>query len=119
VFRVCGAIQIVGWSAWQNLSDGRGRRLGSGFVVAGGPARFAVQEAIRAETDVELGLAEDAEFFAGAAIFRLLTLRANDLTCRFRGHGSSVVRGQRVRNITEVTGGPRACVARQHSSDNH
>jgi hypothetical protein len=47
------------------------------LVVAGGAAGFAVQQAVGTEADVDLRLAEDAEFFAPAAGLDLLALRAN------------------------------------------
>jgi len=47
------------------------------FVFAGGAAGFAVEQAIGAEANVELGLAEGAEFFAPATCFRPFALSAN------------------------------------------
>lgn len=50
--------------------------LVGGFVIAGLPARFAVHEAIVADADIELGLAEAAELIALALVFRHFALRA-------------------------------------------
>jgi hypothetical protein len=58
------------------------------FVVAGEAAGFAVHQAVGAETDVELRLAEDAELLARAALFLLPALGADDAAeAWFRGHG--------------------------------
>jgi ABC-type spermidine/putrescine transport system permease subunit II len=46
------------------------------FIVAGAAAGFAVHEAILANADIELRLAEAAELFALALRLRALTLRA-------------------------------------------
>lgn len=48
------------------------------FVVARGAAGFTVEQAVGAEPDIDLRLAEDAEFLAGAAFFGLLALGADD-----------------------------------------
>jgi hypothetical protein len=44
------------------------------LVIARGAARFAVHKAIRAEADINDGLAEAAVFFAFAAVLRLFAL---------------------------------------------
>lgn len=57
------------------------------FVVAGGAAGFAVKETIDAKVNVELRLAEHAEFFAPATRFRPLALGADGAAgAWFGGH---------------------------------
>jgi hypothetical protein len=75
-----------------------------GFVVAGGAAGFAVHESVFADADVELGLAEDAEFVAVALVFRHFALAA----AKFGGggsvgHGSNVALSCDVGNVPLVT----------------
>ena len=48
------------------------------LVIAGGAAGVAVNEAVCAEMHLELGLAQNAEFFAPATLFRLLALGTHD-----------------------------------------
>jgi len=48
------------------------------FVVAGDAAGFAVQQAVIAQAHFELGLAQDAEFFAPTTLFHLFALGAYD-----------------------------------------
>lgn len=74
------------------------------LVLARRPAGFAVHQAIGAQADIQLRLAENAEFLAPAARFGLLALRAQDAPrARFRRHVSSLVRFARRENMTEVT----------------
>jgi len=74
------------------------------FVVAGLAAGSAVHEAVGAEADVELGLAERAVFLAPATRFRPLALGADDSAyAGVRGHGRSLIRPRPGRNVTEVT----------------
>src|SRR6266487_1609973 len=74
------------------------------FVVAGGTAGLTVHQAVGAEADIELRLAEDAEFLAPAAGFDLLTLGTDDAAGGLSGHASSLVRRDGRWNVTEVTG---------------
>src|SRR6266478_1042805 len=73
------------------------------FVVAGGTAGLAVHQAVGAEADVELRLAEDTELLAPASGFDLLALRTDDAAGRLGGHDSSLVRRHERWNVTEVT----------------
>ena len=77
------------------------------FVIAGVTAGLAVHETVGAETNVDLRLAEDAVFIAGAVRLGLLTLRANNVAGLLGGHGSSVDRVGDGENVTEVMGGER------------
>jgi hypothetical protein len=80
----------------------RKRALIHRLVVAGGAAGLTVQQAVGAQPDVDLRLAENAEFLAPALGFRLLALRAYDFAGRLGGHGDSVVRAGLLENVTEV-----------------
>ena len=73
------------------------------LVVTSRAARFAVQQPVGTEADIELRLAQHAEFLAVAARFDLLTLCATDLACRFRGHTRSLSGKLREQNVTKVT----------------
>jgi hypothetical protein len=75
------------------------------FVVAGGTAGLAVHQAVGAEADVELRLAEDTELLAPASRLDLLALGAHDAAGGFGGHASSLVRRDGRWNVTEVTEG--------------
>jgi hypothetical protein len=67
-----------------------------GFVVAGGAAGFAVHEAVFADANVELRLAEDAELIAVAVILRQFALAATKFgVAGSGGHGSNVIAGWR------------------------
>ena len=63
-----------------------------GFVVAGGAAGFAVEEAVLTKANFEDRLAEAAVFFAVAALFRHLALHAAVLSRRRGGHRRTVPR---------------------------
>ena len=52
-------------------------RLVGDFVLAGGAAGLTIVEAVRAEPDIDLALAQDAVFLTFASLFRHLTLRAH------------------------------------------
>ena len=58
-----------------------------GLVVASGAAGFAIQQAVGAQPDVELRLAQYAEFLAVAARFTLLALSAKNSAGGLGGHG--------------------------------
>jgi hypothetical protein len=74
-----------------------------GFVVAGGAAGLAVEEAVGAETDVDYRLAEAAELFALARTFRLFALRAFVFGGTGTGaHENNVAREGDGWNMTEV-----------------
>ena len=74
------------------------------FIVAGLAAGSAVHEAVGAEADVELGLAEHTVFLAPATRFRPLALGAEDSAyARVGRHDWSLVRQKQGRNVTEVT----------------
>src|SRR6266436_5766194 len=73
------------------------------FVVAGGTAGLTIHQAVGAEADVELRLAEDTELLAPAAGFDLLTLGTDDAAGGLGGHVSSLVRRDGRWNVTEVT----------------
>ncbi|MGA8216253.1 MAG: alpha/beta hydrolase [Candidatus Sulfotelmatobacter sp.] len=66
-----------------------GPGLARGFIVAGDAAGLAVHEAVRAEANIEHGLAEATILVALALVFRLLALGATV----FGGAGSSGHRG--------------------------
>ena len=73
----------------------QGADLVGGFVVAGGAAGFAVHEAVFADADVELRLAEDAELIAVAVILRHFALAATKFDVAGSGrHGSNVIAGR-------------------------
>jgi hypothetical protein len=75
-----------------------------GFVVASGAAGFAVHEAVFADADVELGLAEDAELVAVAMIFRHFALAAAEFERGGSvGHGSNVAPVWEMGNVPLVT----------------
>jgi hypothetical protein len=89
----------------QDVSARFRRRLNSfrGLVVASGAAGFAVHEAVRANADVDDGLAEAAEFFALAIGFGLFTLRAARLDlCVSVTHEANVARSTRISKMTLV-----------------
>src|SRR6266436_8921212 len=73
------------------------------FVVAGGTAGLTIHQAVGAEADVELRLAEDTELLAPAAGFDLLALGTDDAAGGLGGHASSLVRRDGRWNVTEVT----------------
>jgi len=78
-----------------------GESLLRGFVVAGFAAGFAVHEAVVADADIKCGLAEAAELFALAGVFRLFALRASVLGgTGSGGHGFNLARWRLVRNVT-------------------
>ena len=77
------------------------------FVIAGVPAGFAVHQTVAAEPNLDLRLAEDAVFVAGAVRLGLFTLRAYNLTCGLGRHSSSVDRAGGWENVTEVMRGQR------------
>ena len=76
--------------------------LAGDLVVAGFAAALAVVEAVFAEADVELSLAEDAVFFAFAAFFGLLADAAVGFD--FGGHGGKCSVGLAVEQVTVVMG---------------
>jgi hypothetical protein len=61
------------------VESGDPRNLVCRFVVAGLPAGRTVVEAILAEANVDLALAETAVLFALAALLTHITLRAHEL----------------------------------------
>jgi hypothetical protein len=62
-----------------------------GFVVAGGAAGYAVHEAVFADADIELRLAQDAELVALALIFHHLALAAAKFDVSGSGgHGTNL-----------------------------
>ena len=79
------------WNVSQILTLVQGADLTGGFVVAGGAAGLAVQEAVLAEADFEHGLAEAAVFVALALRFRHFTLGASVFGgARSGGHRNNV-----------------------------
>jgi len=79
-------------------------KLVRGFVVAGRAAGFAVHEAVGADADVELRLAEDAELVALALIFRHFALAAAEFgVAGSRGHENNVALGCGMGNVPLVT----------------
>ena len=85
------------------------RRVGfrsvGGLVIAGGAAGLAVHQAVGAQADVELGLAQNAELLTPATGFNLLTLGTTDRgAAGFGGHEGSVVCLRPGKNVTKVTG---------------
>lgn len=82
----------------------REESLISGLVIAGCPAGNAVHQAVGAEPNIELRLAEDAELLAKAAGFDLFALCATDLGSGwFARHGGSLVLSSSAKNVTKVT----------------
>jgi hypothetical protein len=74
------------------------------LVATGGAAGLTVQQAVGAQPDVDLRLAENTVFLAPAVRFRLLAICAHDLAGRLGGHSASVVRAGLLENVTEVIG---------------
>ena len=62
------------------------------FVVAGFSARWAIEETVGTEPDVNLPLAQAAIFLAVALVFRHLALSAAKLGFSRSGHGRNVAR---------------------------
>ena len=74
------------------------------FVAAGAAAGFAVHEAVLADADVELGLAETAELIAFALGLRHFALAATAFSFSGSGgHRNKVARGGAMGNVTVVT----------------
>jgi hypothetical protein len=92
------------WNVSQRLTLDQAAELAGGFVVAGGAAGFAVHEAIFADADIELRLAQDAELVALALIFHHFALAATKFgVTRSHGHESNVALGRGVGNVPLVT----------------
>lgn len=71
------------------------------FVVAGGAARFAIEQAVGAETDTKLRLAKYAELVARTILLGLLALRTEHPAAGWcGGHDLSVVPGRGGGNVT-------------------
>ena len=81
-----------------------GRQLIRGLVVAGSAAGVAVQEAVGAEADVELRLAEAAELIALALILGFFALAAAVFgVAGSSGHRNNVALSGGVGNVPLVT----------------
>jgi hypothetical protein len=75
-----------------------------GFVIACGPAGLAVHQPIRADANVQRGLAETAEFVAFATVFRHLALcTAGFGVAASSGHSSNVSPSSQTGNVPLVT----------------
>lgn len=84
---------------------GMARSLIRRLVVARRAAGLTIHQAVNAQADVNLRLAEDAVFLAFAARLGLFTLCANNTAGGWLGgHGLSVGRSPFPENITEVMG---------------
>lgn len=78
--------------------------LVGGFVIAGATAGFAVHEAVGADADIELGLAEAAEFIAFALRLGHFALAATAFTAAGSGgHSNKVAPGGGGGNMPLVT----------------
>lgn len=81
--------------------------LTRGLVVAGCAAGFAVQQAVRAQANVNYGLAETAILFALTAVFWLFALGALAFGRTGSGaHEINVTRRGSLRKMTLVIAGP-------------
>ena len=92
-------------SGWSSVFLARsGAASVGGFVVAGAAAGFAVHEAVFADADVELRLAEDAELIAVAVIFRHFALAATKFgVAGSGGHRSNLALSGETGNVPLVT----------------
>jgi hypothetical protein len=90
---------------WKKLVSPKleARSLVLGLVVAGLEAGRTVKQAILAEADVYLSLAQAAVFLAVALLFDHLALRAAELRFCGSGHGQTVARGDEEEKVPLVT----------------
>jgi hypothetical protein len=101
-------------SIYGGLDVGRGKWFGDAglvgdFIVAGIAAGLAVKEAVLAEADLHLRLAEAAVALALAAVFGHFALHAAVLVfgCAGGGHGGKFSSGAAAGKVPLVTGWQR------------